>query len=130
MTLILSYQRGSSLVMLGDMLISTKSERTTAIDIPTRFSPNLPVTNLQLYCLLQKVFCVNRELAVAWAGDCLVARVIIQELARKLPRPTSGAQIIEFIKSISLSERELNSVAFIFGRSPTAIRFKFRFKTG
>jgi hypothetical protein len=113
-TLILSYQRGSSLVMLGDMLISTESERTTAIDIPTRFSPNFPLTNLQLYGLLQKVFCINSDFAVAWAGDCLAARVIIQELARKLPRPTSGAQIIEFIKSIGLSEQELNSVAFIF----------------
>jgi hypothetical protein len=114
MTLILSYQCGSSFVMLGDLLTSTESERATAIDIPTRFSPNLPLTNLHFYGLLQKVFCINDDFAVAWAGDALFARIVIQELSRRLPRPVSGSEIIEFIRTLGYPEKNLNSVAFIF----------------
>jgi hypothetical protein len=119
MTIILSYQGPNSLVMLGDLLLSQQTPRTAPIQLPTRFDPRFPLANLNLSGLVQKTICVSPDLAVAWAGNYLVARHVIREIATQWPeRYYTGDKILSFINSLGLSQQELESVSFIFwGRS-------------
>jgi hypothetical protein len=113
-TLILSYQGKNALVMLGDLMLSRDKENPTAIELPTRYDARFPVESRYLSGLHQKVFCINPKLAVAWAGDSLLARHVIRGLSSQLDEPYTGARILDCIRSLGLSERELNDVAFIF----------------
>jgi hypothetical protein len=111
MTIILSYQSGSSLVMAGDLMLSANTPLAAPILLPTRSRE--PTTNQYLVGLEQKVMLVNPYLAVAWAGNRMVARSIILELA-KLPRGAySGPNALAVIKSLGLLQEEQDAVSLI-----------------
>lgn len=103
--------------MVGDLLVSANVPRSEAIDIPTRFNGFQPATSPQFTQLSQKIFAINRQFAVAWAGQKIVAKHLVRRIAAELPEPRDGSEILELISSSGLSQAELASVAFIFFRA-------------
>jgi len=92
MTIILSYQSGSALVMAGDLMISSTTPLATPTELPTRFKTL--VMNSHLVGLEQKTIVVNPHLAVAWAGNRLAARAIVLELAKLPKEQYSGPEVL------------------------------------
>ncbi len=115
MTLIMSYQKQSNLVMLGDLLVSnTDYPQKTPLSVPARFDDRFPVSNLDLSRLEQKIVILNDHLAAAWAGKFIIARSILNELQNKLIEPYSGEKILSIIDEMGLLDDEKKSVSFIF----------------
>lgn len=100
--------------MLGDLLISGHRENENLLDLPTRFHPSQPSTNPFFSQMSQKVLIVNPQLAVAWAGQKIVAKHLVRRIANELREPYNPEQILEIIYNSELSEQELASVSFIF----------------
>ena len=116
MTFILTYQSPATHVMLGDLLISRDSPRPNAIELPTRFDPNFPVNNLHLADMAQKVMCLSPHVAVAWAGNYLVARHVIRAVAAKQQEPFTETIFAETINTLGLTTTELDEIALLFWR--------------
>lgn len=114
MTLIASFQSGSTYILVGDLLISSDRKREMPLDIPTRFSKNQPKANLQFSGLSQKLVIINDNLAVGWSGTRINAKSIIHHVKDNIQSPYSGEQILELVASSGLSEGELKSIGLIF----------------
>jgi hypothetical protein len=80
-TLIVGQRTGPMHFMLGDLLLSSAVPANAAVLLPTRFDTQLPAVDLRIRGLCQKIFCVNQQVAIGWAGDFLVARHISRALA-------------------------------------------------
>ncbi|HZP75839.1 MAG TPA: hypothetical protein VFB45_06845 [Pseudolabrys sp.] len=114
MTLVMSYQHNGSIGIVGDLLLSRDTPLAKPFDIPTRFHEQYPLTNLNLSGLRQKTFWISPHLAVAWAGNMLIARNIVREIADRFTEPYSNDKLLEFIDNLGLTEAEKAAVAFIF----------------
>lgn len=114
MTLIMSYQNGNHLLMVGDLLVSRPgSSNGQSISLPARFYPRFPVSNSDLSHLEQKIVLVNDQLSIAWSGNRIVAKSMISEIAKKAPRPYGGEDFLNIIENMDISESERKSVGMI-----------------
>lgn len=114
MTLIMAYHGHGLLAMLGDLMISQTSPVSVLPELPTRYDKTFPVDNAYLSGLQQKVFSINRNIAVGWAGNALVARHIIRRIRDEFTPPYTGIRVLDFIASLGLSDKLLADVSFIF----------------
>ncbi len=114
MTLIVAQRTGPAHFMFGDLMLSSESGGDHRVELPARFDTRSPPTNLRMRGLKLKVFCANRQLAIAWAGDLMIARHIILEALKRPLDIFFGESFSKFIWSLGLSEKELNLVSFMF----------------
>lgn len=111
----MSYQRHTNFVMLGDLLISTPGKKSQGpLTTPSRFTARFPVSNLELSRLEQKIIVLRDTLAVAWAGDRIVARNVLDQIQNEIIEPYTAEEILSKINEMDLLEKEKHSVSFIF----------------
>lgn len=115
MTLIVGFRAGAAGFMFGDLLLSSDAAQATAVAIPTRFDSRQPAVDARIVRLSQNVILVNKQLAIAWAGNYLVARHIARAaIAAQSFDIFFGKNFEKFILSLDLSEVELRSVSMMF----------------
>ncbi len=114
MTLIASYQRRNEIVMIGDLLLTSNVDLTSSKEIPTRFDGWNTPESRYITNLTQKIVHISDRICVAWAGSYLVARHILQCIALVSDSFKTGDDILDFIRRMSISSHEKESVSFIF----------------
>ena len=114
MTIICSFQYEGGALLVGDLMVSGNREQLSPLDIPTRFSKAQPDVNLYFSQLSQKIVIINSGLAVAWAGQKIVAKYLIQRIANEVTAPYTPEKLLSLIYGSGLLAEELSSVSFIF----------------
>ncbi len=114
MTFIMSRRVGKRNFLLGDLMISSPTERDVTTAIPSRFDHRLPEVDRRIAELHQKVMLFNNRMAVAWAGNYIIARHIIQRVATIADSYPDADRLGNFIDGLGLTPAERDSVALMF----------------
>ena len=107
MTLIASYDIYEHPILIGDIMISSPSHGKSykPYNIPTHadVNNNLPdyVEGYMVSSLKQKVILINKNLAIAWAGNEIAARTVIKDINEMLAdKEPAIDKILNFFEKI------------------------------